>query len=171
MGEIVILVLNKSESRSIRASSFETGSCFVTDIMIGSMAVMKNTWKWAEMACNGVLLSCSRTREVVPTFEQSSCFWNNNKIHGKCHFYTCFKFQGHGEVVWGNPLFTLKCILWRHVVLDENHGLDFISLSGTILRVKSLLEMILDRRSGVLTIYDVSGPITLAPPPDLASSC
>jgi hypothetical protein len=45
MGEMVISVSNTSESRSIRASSFDTGSFSVTKVMIGSMVVMKNTWK------------------------------------------------------------------------------------------------------------------------------
>jgi hypothetical protein len=50
MGEMVILVSKTSESQSIRASSFATGSCYVTEVMIGSMVAMKNTWKRVEMA-------------------------------------------------------------------------------------------------------------------------
>jgi hypothetical protein len=45
MGEMVISVSNMSESRSIRDSSFDTGSCYVTDVIIGPMEAMKNTWK------------------------------------------------------------------------------------------------------------------------------
>jgi hypothetical protein len=52
IGEIVILVSKTSKSRSIRASSFATGFCFVIEAMIGSMVVMKNTWKRVEMVCN-----------------------------------------------------------------------------------------------------------------------
>jgi hypothetical protein len=45
MAKMVISVSNTSESRSIRDSSFDTGSFSVTDIMIGSMMAMKNTYK------------------------------------------------------------------------------------------------------------------------------
>jgi hypothetical protein len=51
MGEMVISV-SMFESWSIRASSFTTGSCSVTKVMIRSMVVMKNSWKQVEMACN-----------------------------------------------------------------------------------------------------------------------
>jgi hypothetical protein len=59
-------------------------------------------------------------------------------------FYTFSKFWGREEVVWGNPLFTLKCTWWRHVVPTENHGLDFGLLSEIILCATSPPEMILD---------------------------
>jgi hypothetical protein len=45
MAKMVISVSNTSESRSIRDSSFDTGSFSVTDIMIGSTMAMKNTYK------------------------------------------------------------------------------------------------------------------------------
>jgi hypothetical protein len=44
MGEMVISVSKTSESWSIRASSFAIRSCYITEVMIGSMIVMKNTW-------------------------------------------------------------------------------------------------------------------------------
>ena len=43
MVEMVISVSNTSESLSIRASSLEAGSYFITDKMIGFKAMMKNT--------------------------------------------------------------------------------------------------------------------------------
>jgi hypothetical protein len=43
MGEMVITVSKTFEYRSIRASSFSTGSCYVAKVIIGSMVVMKNT--------------------------------------------------------------------------------------------------------------------------------
>jgi hypothetical protein len=52
MDEIVISVSKTSESWSIRASSFTTGSCYVIEVMIGSMDVIKNTLKRETMACN-----------------------------------------------------------------------------------------------------------------------
>jgi hypothetical protein len=45
MGEIVISVLNTTESLSIRDSSFDVGSFSTTNVMTGSMVAMKNTCK------------------------------------------------------------------------------------------------------------------------------
>jgi hypothetical protein len=45
MGEMVISVSKTFESLSNRDSSFDTGSWSATNIMIGSMMVMKNTCK------------------------------------------------------------------------------------------------------------------------------
>jgi len=58
MGKMVILVSKTFESWSIRDSSFSTRSCYVTEVMIGSMVVIKNTgneWKWCAV---DVLLRC-----------------------------------------------------------------------------------------------------------------
>jgi hypothetical protein len=52
MDEIVISVSKMSESWSIRDPSFTTGSCYVIEVMIGSMDVIKNTLKRATMVCN-----------------------------------------------------------------------------------------------------------------------
>jgi hypothetical protein len=48
--QIVISISKTFESRSIRASSFSTGSFYVTEVMMGSIVVMKNTWKQPTMA-------------------------------------------------------------------------------------------------------------------------
>jgi hypothetical protein len=45
MGKMVISMLKIYESRSIRYYSLDTGYFFVTEVMIGSMGTMQNTWK------------------------------------------------------------------------------------------------------------------------------
>jgi hypothetical protein len=45
MGKMVISWSKTPESRSIRASSFDIGSCYVTEVMIASMEVMINEKK------------------------------------------------------------------------------------------------------------------------------
>jgi hypothetical protein len=52
MGEMVISLSKMSESQPIRDSSFTKGCFSVTEVMIGSMDALKNTWKREEMACN-----------------------------------------------------------------------------------------------------------------------
>jgi hypothetical protein len=112
------------------------------------------------MVCNWHTVELQLKKGGRTNFQMVQCS-KNNKITNKIPFYTFSKFQGHEEVVWGNPLFTLKCTWWHHMVLTKNHGLDFNPLSEIILRVASPPKMILDFRSGELTIYYVSGPIHL----------
>jgi hypothetical protein len=50
MGEMVIYVSKISESPSIRDSSLEVGSCYVTNKITGFMAMMKNTCELVENA-------------------------------------------------------------------------------------------------------------------------
>jgi hypothetical protein len=93
MGEMVILVSKTSESQLIRDSSFATGYLSVTKVMIGSMVVMKNTYKSAEMVCDWNIIELQLNKAGHAKFQMVKHL-KNNKITNKIPLYTFPNFRG-----------------------------------------------------------------------------
>jgi len=169
MGEAVIWVSNTSESLSIRASLFSGGSCYVTDRMTGSMAVMKNTREWAEEAWVWFIVELQFEGNSHANFQRSN-YLKKHRIMTRPHSFIYTRFWGRGKVVWDRLLFALKCIWWCHVVPSQNHGIIFGLPSIINLCASSQPKMIPERWFAVLAICVLSGPINSSLLLDLASS-